>query len=768
MSQQKINELEQRLGELLIKQAKFSSEIRQLQLDIERFKQDNYTSAKSISNSIEENVHKSEFITQRTPESFQEKASKPNRSFPKINIPNHLSDLEKLVGENWISKIGILVLIIGIAIGAKYSIENDLINPLTRIILGYLSGIILLIIGIKLKTKYEHYSAVLVSGSMAIFYFITYFAYGFYELIPQILAFFLMLIFTIFTVISAIHYDKVVIAHIGLVGAYAIPFLLSNNSGKAHILFSYMLILNIGILAISIKKHWKSLYYSSFSFTWLIYLLWLESIFNNYDKYYIIGLIFGTLFFLIFHCISIANKIIQKETLKKSNIILLLLNSFFYFGAGYAILYYRQDLSDYLGLFTIFNAIIFFLTAFFLKSKKLADNPIFYLSLGLFFTFITITIPIQLNGSWITLLWALQGSVLFYIGRVKQQPIYEKISYPIIILTSCSLWMDWVTTSPSQAFGNIVFITSIITITSYISITYFFHNKKYKKLNHPNKLTKIFSIISPILLGINAYYTFHNEIQLFFDNWYYNASEQLNALTSDSIEIFNSLSVISTLKLVALGIYSIIFFGTFSLINYYKIKSPILYKISSVFSIFVFIISINSNLYSLGELRGFYINQEKNLLFDIGIEYVLIRYVVWGAITFLTFSLYKNFLYLSKTLVLPEAFKYFIPLIFLSDELITWLDIAGSKNVFKLGLSILWGIYSLLLISFGIFKQKIHLRIMAIGLFGIALVKLFLYDISHLDTIDKTIVFIILGILLLIISFLYNKFKGKISENDKN
>ena len=105
---------------------------------------------------------------------------------------------------------------------------------------------------------------------------------------------------------------------------------------------------------------------------------------------------------------------------------------------------------------------------------------------------------------------------------------------------------------------------------------------------------------------------------------------------------------------------------------------------------------------------------------------------------------------------------------FLSNELVTWMDLAGYQDVFKLGLSILWSVYSLLLVGLGIFQKKKHLRIFALVLFGITLAKLFLYDISNLSTISKTIVLIILGLLLLIISFLYNKFKDKIGDETKN
>src|SRR5690606_10266054 len=107
----------------------------------------------------------------------------------KLPVPKRTTGLklgtEKFIGENLINKIGIVITVIGVAIGAKYSIEHDLISPLTRIILGYLTGAGLLGFGIRLKQKYENYSAVLVSGAMAIFYFITFAAYSFYSLFPQ-------------------------------------------------------------------------------------------------------------------------------------------------------------------------------------------------------------------------------------------------------------------------------------------------------------------------------------------------------------------------------------------------------------------------------------------------------------------------------------------------------------------------------------------------------------------------------------------------------
>ena len=97
-----------------------------------------------------------------------------------------------------------------------------------------------------------------------------------------------------------------------------------------------------------------------------------------------------------------------------------------------------------------------------------------------------------------------------------------------------------------------------------------------------------------------------------------------------------------------------------------------------------------------------------------------------------------------------------------------WLDIFGAANVYKLWVSILWGIYALLLVGLGIWKRKKHLRVGAITLFAITLLKLFLYDIAHLNTLSKTVVFVSLGVLLLVVSYLYNRFKEKLYEEEES
>ena len=789
MNPQKINELEQKIGNLLYRQTAIYNEIKQLENELAELKRQSNFSSVSTANTVKTPVEQpAERLVEKPTETLAEKATekpvitaptapKQQISAPKINLPKQPSDLEKIIGESWINKIGIFIVVIGVAIGAKYSIENELISPLTRIILGYLVGIGLLGFGIKLKPKFEGYSAVLVSGAISIFYFITYFAYSFYDLIPQALAFVMMLIFTAFTVFTAIKYNRVVIAHIGLIGAYAVPFLLSSGSGRVDILFSYMLIINLGILFISIKKDWKSLHYSAFFFTWMIYGSWFadKSFDSNLQGYEALGLGFATAFFLVFYGVSLFNNIISKEKLDKVNIILILLNSFIYYGFGYGIFNGHSILDSYLGLFTLFNAAIHFAVLFFIKSKKLADSTLFYSTLGLVFTFITIAIPIQLDGNWVTLMWTAQGTILFWLGKTKKISIYEKISLPILGLAFISFLEDWsryryAVDLDIHAFWNINFLTGIFAVLGYGSAVYL--SRKYPDTEDEkfSPFNTIKSFYLPVLLVLTAYLTFRNEIAYYFDYWYESTSLKGKEIgETDEFSLYNY--DIEIFKNIYLLVYSLIFFGGMALLNFYKFKNKILGVSSIVIGLLVLFAAQTFGVGELGELRYSYINGNSNKYFNVSFNYILIRYPLWSSIAFVLWAIFKN----AKSIIENVKFHIFLEVVihisilnFLSNELVTWLDIAGYQDIFKLGLSILWSVYSLILVSLGIYKKKKHLRIFALVLFGITLAKLFLYDISNLSTISKTIVLIILGLLLLIISFLYNKFKDKIGDETKN
>lgn len=787
---EQISRLLEKLELLLKQQQNFNIEVNEIRRDIQILK-NRESQQSTIENTTEDNktpvvnenptVATSTKLNSNKPQEEEIKAVVSPRETQKetspsqIKTPKRKSNLEKFIGENLINKIGILITVIGVVIGAKYSIENNLISPLTRIILGYFVGLGLIGFSIKLKAKYTNYSAVLISGALAILYFITFAAYSFYALFPQVMAFGLMLLFTIFGVIAALNYNKQVIAHIGLVGAYAVPFLLSNDSGNAAVLFTYMAIINIGILFISIKKYWKPLYYVAFAFTWLIYSAWAAFSYQR-EEHFSLALIVICTFFIIFYSTFLAYKLLKSEKFRASDVIMIMLNSFIFYGLGMGLLSFHETGKELLGVFTLCNALIHFAVSFIIYRKKLADRNLFFLIAGLVLTFITIAIPVQLDGNWVTLLWTLEAALLFWIGRTKTVPVYEYLSYPLMLLAFFSLTQDWSInyssynyieeTNKLSPIFNVTFLTSILFLVAFGVINWI--NNKFQNISVTGKrgiFSTIMSFAIPGILIVVLYSAFYLEIEYYFQQLFENSEVTING--TDSYTYPQNNYNLKDQGSIWLLNYTLFFIAALVFVNIKKLKNRVLGIITLCLGILLGGVFLTAGLYTLSELRESYIAQNLSEFYEIDAFNIYIRYIALAFFTLLIVSIYRliKASFMRINFEVPFSILVHISIVWvLSSELLNWMDLAGSNQTYKLGLSILWGAYSLFLIAIGIWKKQKYLRIIAIILFGITLVKLFFYDIASLNTISKTIVFVSLGILLLIISFLYNKYKHIIAD----
>ena len=765
-----IDQLLEKLNLLLKKQETFQNEISQLKNEIESLRKQKPSISKEPPSTFETQVVV-------TPPEEKPEAHYPtpqqNKPTDKQKAPSFAikQGLEKFIGENLINKIGIIITVIGVAIGAKYSIERQLINPLTRIILGYLFGLVLLGFAIRLKKRYEGYSAVLVSGATAILYFITFAAHDFYGLIAQTTAFALMVAFTAFTVIAAIQYNQQIIGVIGLIGGYAVPFLLSDGSGNHSILLSYIAVINIGILIIAFKKYWKPLFYSAFTLTWLIFLTLYVTVFTA-ENHVAEGMVFCSLFFVIFYLSFLAYKLIQSEKYSKSDIAVLLSNSFLFFAFGYGMLDNHETGSQFQGLFALANAIIHFIVSVIVYQKKLADRNLFYFVSGLVLVFITIAIPIQLDGNWVTILWAGEAALLFWIGRTKGVTIYEQLSYPLMILGFLSLTDDWLDRSMNMDYRpvfNIQFLSSLLFLAAFGIINRINFHKKYAlKPENIHSYRRLFNFTIPGMLIFALYGSLLLEIMAYFDQRYILSLVEIK-LNQDGLVNSYYDNDISKFKAIWMINYTLAFLSLLSFVNVYKIKSKDLKLVNMGATLLALIIFLGGALIILGMLRESYLEQHLTEYYERGLVHLYIRYISFGFLALLLFASWQQLNRPESKPGLKIQFEIIIHITMvwiLSSELFHWMDIYAVKNTYKLGLSILWGVYALLLVVLGIWKNKKHLRMVGILLFAITLCKLFFYDIAHLNTIKKTVVFVSLGTLLLIISFLYNKYKDKINEDE--
>ena len=681
--------------------------------------------------------------------------------------PKQPTNWERFIGENLFSKIGIVIIIIGVFIGVKYSIQHNLISPAMRLVLGYLMGIGLFVTGAMLKKKYESFSAILVSGAMTIFYFVTFIAYAVFGYFPQSLAFVLMFLFTAFTVLASLSYNQVVIAIIGLVGGYAVPFLLSNNSGQVEILFAYTAIINIGVLILSFYKQWRSLYISALFLTWLLlFSTWASA--YQYDDF-VPYFVFNLVTFLTFYVAFIAQKIHRVQELEAVDVLLFLFSSLSFYAMGvWLILDYYPNNRTFVAMFTLLNSVFHFLVGYYFHLKKTPSQALKYLVLVLALSFATLVIPIQFKGTWITIFWIAEAALLFGFGRTKKMPVYERISYAVAILATFSLLIDWGKGSYSifdmedasayiTPFANSLFITGLLYSVAVGAMAYI--NDKYKETGGLNKvLSFLFNIFSVLIL----YCTFYREISVFCD---------MRALHQDP-EIYSHYEAyqdLNTFKGVWHIIYSVLFISAYSFLNVKYLKKKLLAELQIGLNFLLLTIFMTLGLYYFSELRERYM-EEAQEGGQLSFWFLNIRYVGLLSLVALGNSIYALSKFLEFKTGARRVLEMLLHLVILwvaSSELLHWTDIYESVANYKLGLTILWGGYAILLVVLGIFKRKKYQRISGIILVGFTLLKLFFYDTTHLDTLHKTIVFVLLGILLLVASFLYNKYTKEIEGEQK-
>ena len=150
-----------------------------------------------------------------------------------------------------------------------------------------------------------------------------------------------------------------------------------------------------------------------------MYIQWYLTAFQPYEHFEI-ALFFLYVIFATFYLMFLVYKLNQKEKFEIDDVLLLLANSFLFYGFGYNILIHDTAGQQFLGLFTFFNAIVHFIFSVIIYSQNISNRNFFNLVSGLVIVFMTIAIPLQLDGEWLTLLLVAEAMFLFCDGKKNE------------------------------------------------------------------------------------------------------------------------------------------------------------------------------------------------------------------------------------------------------------------------------------------------------------------------------------------------------------
>jgi uncharacterized membrane protein len=192
-------------------------------------------------------------------------------------VPSAAPDLESTIGLNWINRIAVVTLLLGVAFLFKYGVDNDWFGPGVRVAMGIAAGIITLLAGDRVWRRGQTVFAQGVIGlGIALLYLSIYAAAMLYQLIPPSLAFVAMGGITGGAVGLAVLYNSQAIAVLALVGGYLTPVALSTGEDHPWILFGYIFVLNAGALLLAQMRSWRAVEPIAAAATVLLYAGWLD------------------------------------------------------------------------------------------------------------------------------------------------------------------------------------------------------------------------------------------------------------------------------------------------------------------------------------------------------------------------------------------------------------------------------------------------------------------------------------------------------------
>jgi uncharacterized membrane protein len=641
-----------------------------------------------------------------------------------------------------------------------------------RVFIGIACSGILLGFAYFLKKSYRAFSSVLAGGAIAVLYYSVMIAYKDYGLLSQPAAFIGMIGITCFSVFLAVKFNRKELAVIALIGGFTYPFMASGESNNYIAFFTYVAILNLGMLALAYFKKWKIINLLAYVFTIILFGGWLTTGYSELKNTIIPALTFATVFYVIFYGANLIYTVRKKEKFEAPQFISLLSTTVMYFTAGMFILSYIDTNTQ--GIFTLLLAGVNLLLALYVLRNKSIDNNLFYLILSKAIVLISLFAPIQLDGNYITIFWLVETTALIWVSQKTNMKIFKDISVIVFLFACFSLLINLMRfylmdfSSETTPFINQGFLTGLTAIVTYF-ISIFLLKKEDLKSNYLIFTTPGFIKTLKISLGIVAYLSILLELNYGID------TNSIGANTSNNFYRTHVSS--SIMALINYG-YHFIAIGVFVL---FSKKSN-----DSLIKVFLFIgLAILTFIYLLvGNKNGIEVRKYV-LLGDIGSVWLILRYSVTVLMVLANVLFYVAYIKNKSKEEELYTFFYITTVLFtiftISTELdyaaiLSQIDFDSSKRLIsattaevlnftqKAGYSIAWGLSSFVFMFFGMRNKLTILRVLSLILFLVTIIKLLVFDLHDMSNVARYISFIGLGILLLLVSFMYQRLRRLINE----
>lgn len=344
---------------------------------------------------------------------------------------------ESFVGGNWLARVGVFAVVIGTAFLLKLVVDNEWVDETGLIVLGVLSGLVFLILGEMWQGRYQNYAQALLGGGIGILYLTMFAGFAAYEFINFYISVMILLLISTLSAGIALRHGSMALAIIGVLGAFSAPFVLSGLNDAlgqdryldGSALITYIILVDFGVLALSMTRNWRWLTLLALIGSSAAYLAWYDTYGNETSLF--VAQVGVTIIFLSLVGATTLFHFVWRKIPKRYDFTLMILNGAMYFGITYTLIW--DEFQQWMGLFTLILA-VFYAGLGYLAFRRNRDQPnLSLMLLGLAAVFLAVVVPVQFRGPWVSIGWATYGTVLIWIAYRLRMKDMETIGVAVLL-----------------------------------------------------------------------------------------------------------------------------------------------------------------------------------------------------------------------------------------------------------------------------------------------------------------------------------------------
>jgi uncharacterized membrane protein len=332
---------------------------------------------------------------------------------------------EKTIGTRWMTWGAVLLFFLATGFAIKLAIDQGYLGPTARLALCITFGILLLGVGeYFLRRKMLPLGQGLLGGGVAIL-FVSFFGGFQFEIIGAEIAFACLAGVTVVGMTLAVLHDALVVAFIAVLGGLLTPVMISTGQNARDSLFTYLVLLDLGVLGVALFKRWRALDVLTFTGTWLLFGAWFQKYYAAEALVPVIGWLAG--FYAIFLVLPFVYHFYHRAVITGERFAMALSHATLTFAYAYLMLR-GQNPGMVFGCAAwpeyphALGCVAFVLSACYaglgsLTRRRIpADERALFGFIALSIMFLTMAVPLQLGLHGVLLAWAAEGPVLVYLG----------------------------------------------------------------------------------------------------------------------------------------------------------------------------------------------------------------------------------------------------------------------------------------------------------------------------------------------------------------